>query len=292
MKHKILITLLTNHKLDKLKRLVKSVKGFIPEDSIEIEPVIVVNTLNDDYYDEVINAGFSFAIVRTESNGKPGMGKNSCRDLFLNSDADFMAQVDGDDWLYPTWAKSMAQHIHHYPNIDVLGAIPADLIGPVAPGGYVFRCGPNDKYYGGVWGVSLCKPWYDFGPGEGHWVNNPHPSSFDRVILQSRLSAVHRMDEDIPNGEDHLYCIQLLKEHQDRNIRYFITMSSDFEIIDTTLTDNIQKVFPFGPHIQTMKDKMLQYVTPWRSSQGELPVIFNDLLLSQEAKAIYIKETF
>ena len=123
-------------------------------------------------------------------------------------------------------------------------------------------------------------------------MNEVHPTSFDRIVLQSRLSAIHRMDEDIPNGEDHLYSIQLLKEHQDRKIRYFITMSSDLCISDDTLTDNIQKVFPFEPHIQTMKDKMLQYVHPWRSSQEELPIIWNDLLLSQEAKSIYIKETF
>ena len=121
MKYKILLMLLTNHKLDKLTRLVKAVENLIPEDSIEIKTVIVVNTLNDNYYDEVKNAGFSFNVVRTESNGKPGKGKNTCRDLFLNSDADFMSQVDGDDWLYPTWAKSMAQHINHYPNMDALG---------------------------------------------------------------------------------------------------------------------------------------------------------------------------
>lgn len=291
MKHKILITLLTNHKLDKLKRLVKSVETIIPNDSIEIEPVIVVNTLNDDYYNQVINEGFSVKVIRTESNGKPGMGKNSCRDLFLASDANFMSQVDGDDWLYPTWAESIAHHLQQYPNIDALGLVPVDLVAPVAPGGYGFRCGPDNKYYGGVWGVSLFKR-ADHGPGEGHWVNEVHPTSFDRIVLQSRLSAIHRMHEDIPNGEDHLYSIQLLKEHQDRKIRYFITMSSDLCISDDTLTDNIQKVFPFEPHIQTMKDKMLQYVHPWRSSQEELPIIWNDLLLSQEAKSIYIKETF
>ena len=41
MKHKILLMLLTNHKLDKLARLVKAVEDLIPEDSIEIKTVIV-----------------------------------------------------------------------------------------------------------------------------------------------------------------------------------------------------------------------------------------------------------
>jgi len=291
MKHKILLMLLTNHKLDKLTRLVKSVKGFIPEDSIEIKPVIVVNTLNDDYYDEVKNAGFSFDIVRTESNGKPGKGKNSCRDLFLNSDADFMAQVDGDDWLYPTWAKSMAQHIHHYPNMDALGLHPVDYVTTFRRGGHEFMVGPNNEFHAGVWGGSLFKR-TNHGPGEGHWVNETAPANFDRLILQSKLSAAIKMDEDIPNGEDHLYNIGLLKQHQDRNIRYFITMSSDFEIIDSTSNDSIQHKFPFAHHVQNMKNKMLEHVHPSRSSQEELPVIFNELLISQFEKEAFIKKTF
>jgi len=291
MKHKILLMLLTNHKLDKLTRLVKAVEDLIPEDSIEIKPLIVVNTLNDDYYNEVKNAGFSFDVIRTQSNGKPGKGKNSCRDLFLKSDADFMSQVDGDDWLYPTWAKSMAQHIHHYPNIDALGLHPVDYVTTYRRGGHEFMVGPNDEFHAGVWGGSLFKR-ADHGPGEGHWVNQAHPMNLDRLILQSKLSAVFKMDEDIPNGEDHLYSIQLLKQHQDRNLRYFITMSSDFYISDTTLDDSIQHVFPFAPHIQTMKDEMLKLVHPNRSSQEELPVIFNELLISHPEKESYIKKTF
>jgi hypothetical protein len=291
MKHKILLTLLTNHRLDKLKRLVKAVESIIPDESIEIKPVIVVNTLNDDYYKEVKKAGFSFDVVRTDSNGKPGKGKNSCRNLFLDSDCDFMSQVDGDDWLYPTWAKSMAQHIHHYPNVDVVGLHPVDYVGKYKRGGHEFTVGPNDEFNAGVWGGSLFKR-IDHGPGEGHWVKQAQPMNFDRLILQSKLSAKIMMDEDIPNGEDHLYSIQLLKEHQDRNLRYFITMSSDFYISDATSDDNIQNVFPFAPHVQTMKDKMLEYVRPNRSSQEELPVIFNDLLISHTEKEAFIKETF
>ena len=94
------------------------------------------------------------------------------------------------------------------------------------------------------------------------------------------------MDEDIPNGEDHLYSIQLLKLHQERKIRYFITMSSDLYISDGTLDDNIQKQHPFAPHVQTMKDAMLKLVKPYRSSQEELPVIFNDLLITHEEKKV------
>jgi len=288
---KLLITLLTHHNLPSLKRLVKSVENQYPESYIDTEAVIVVNSLSDEYYQSVLNEKFSFKVVRTDSNGKPGRGKNSCRDLFLKSNADFMSQIDGDDLLYPTFVKSIAQHIQHYPNIDVLGCYPSDLVSKEKAGGYSFRCGPNDEYWGGVWGISLIKK-PDHGIGQAHWVDDPHPCSYDRILLQSKLSAVIRMDEDIPNGEDHLYSIQLLAEHQKRNLRYFITMSSDLYVTDRTFTNTIQFEFPFEPHIEEMKRKMLMHVSPWRSSQEELPVIFNDLLIGQEEKAEILKKIF
>ena len=75
IKYKILLCLLTHHRIDKLKRLVKSVEGLYPDPSIEIEPVIVVNTLNDEHWEAVLKEKFPFKVVRTESNGKPGKGK-------------------------------------------------------------------------------------------------------------------------------------------------------------------------------------------------------------------------
>ena len=41
-----------------------------------------------------------------------------------------------------------------------------------------------------------------------------------------------------------------------------------------------------------MKEKMLKYVNVNRSSQRELPIIYNDLLLSEKEKEEYIKKTF
>ena len=290
-KHKILLCLLTHHKIDKLKRLIKSVKEIKEDPLIEIKPIIVINTLNDSFYQEVLKEDFSFEIIRTKSNGKPGLGKNSCRDIFLKSDANFLSQVDGDDWLYPTWAKSISQHLYQYPNLDVLGLLPVDLISTYRQEGHIFNCGSNNQYYGCVWGISLVKrPTH--GAGKGHWVDDQRPLSFDRIILQSKLSAIYKMSEDIPNGEDHAYSIQLLSQHQKRKIRYFVTMSSDLYIHDCTLDDNIQKTFSQIDYVDKMKNEMLKHIHPWRSSQEELPIIYNDLLINAKDKELYIKETF
>ena len=289
---KLFLTLLTHHNLPALKRLVKSAENQYPESSLDVETVIVVNTLSDEYYQSVLDEKFSFKVIRTDSNGKPGRGKNSCKDLFLESDADFICQIDGDDILYPTCIKSIAQHIHHYPDLDVLGAVPVDVVRTYQPLGHTFRCGPNDEFHGGVWGTSMCAN-QPHGPGKGAWVDEQSPCSYDFILLQSKRSAVLRIDEDQPNGEDHLYSIQLLAEHQKRNLRYFLTMSSDFQVIDATATDSIQSQFPFTESVVAeMKTKMLKAVQPWRSSMDELPIIFNELLLSQDEKAVIIKKIF
>jgi len=288
---KLFLALLTHHKLDRLKRLVKTVELQYPEESIELTPVIVVNTLNDDYYQEVLDANLPFEVVRTESNGKPGKGKNSCMELFLQSDCDFMTQIDGDDFLYPTFLRSIANHVNHYPDIDVLGRIPLDYVSKTKSElGYTFM--PDEDTHAAVWGVSLC----NFGeryPSRGNWLNPGNPIFCVRFMLHSRRSAEIRMHEDIGNGEDHLYGIQLLAEHIKGNLRFFLTASSDFSVIDKSLDNNIQVEFP-----QTEKDnnilkaRMSLYVSENRSSFDELPLIFKDLLLNQFEKEQFIKSLF
>jgi len=288
---KLFITLLTHHNLPSLKRLVNSVENQYPESYLDVETVIVVNTLSDDYYQSVLNENFSLKVIRTESNGKCGLGKNSCRDLFLKSDADFLSQIDGDDIIYPTFLQSIAQHIKHYPNIDALGIAPSELLATYDTGGHSFRCGENDEFWGCVWGISLVKR-PDHGPGRGSWIDHPKPEGFDRIILQSKLSAVIRMDEDITIGDDFIYSYQLLAEHQKRNLRYFITMSSDLYVTDRTFTNTIIHEYGHLPYAEEMKTKAMQHVNINRSSLEELPVIFNDLLITHQEKAEFLKKIF
>ena len=289
---KLLLTLLTHHNLPSLKRLVKSAEHQYPDSYLEVETIIVVNTLSDEYYQSVLDEKFSFKVIRTDSNGKPGRGKNSCHGLFLKSDADFVSQIDGDDLLYPTFVKSIAQHIKHYPGLDVLGSIAIDVVENNKPrGGYTFQCGSNNEFWGGVWGVSLFKR-ADHGVGPGAWLDQALPLSYDFILLQSKRSAIIKIDEDIPISSDHIYSIQLLAEHQKRNIRYFITTSSDFFVVDRTFTNTIQHQVRQKDYVDEMKAKMLQHVSKWRSSLDELPVIFNQLLIGQEEKAEILKKIF
>lgn len=287
---KLFLALLTNHKLDKLKRLVKSVQLQYHENTIHVEPIIVVNTLNDDYYEEVKEANFPFKVVRTESNGKPGKGKNSCYELFHQSDCDFISIIDGDDFLYPTFLRSLANHINHYPDLDVLCRIPLDYVAKrESSGGYRFRVG---DYYASVWGTSVFPASDEYSPGKGEWVDTEFPIFKLRFIAQSKAGSIERMHEDLGNGEDHLYGIQLLKQHIDGKVRFYRSASSDFLVVDRTLDDNIQVRFPQQSEYPEMKKRMLTYVQVNRSSFDELPCIFKRLEMNQYEKEEYITKIF
>jgi len=88
---------------------------------------VVINTLDKEYEKSVQAWCFSEQIncVATESNGRPGKGKNAVLDHFLDSDYDYMVQIDGDDFLQPhgvnlyTWvahndAPDGIQIVHSY----------------------------------------------------------------------------------------------------------------------------------------------------------------------------------
>tara|TARA_B100001093_G_scaffold519479_1_gene608703 strand:+ start:3579 stop:4481 length:903 start_codon:yes stop_codon:yes gene_type:complete len=291
---KLLITLLTNHDLPRLKRLVKSVQLQYHENFLNVDTYIVVNTLNDDYYQSVLNANFPFKVIKTESNGKPGKGKNSCMEIFANGDWDFVTVMDGDDFFYPTFLRVIANHLKHYPSLDVLGKIPCDFISKYEPnGGYKFNFIQNDiKYWGSVWGISICHGRFGrpYGPGKGRWVDEDLPSNSDKAILLNKKAVESRMHEDIGNGEDHLYSMQLLNRHQKGELRYFQSMSSDMFVQDRSLDNNIQKKFPQELEVNIMKERMFDYVDVNRSNLDELPIIFKELLLGQYKKEEYIKD--
>ena len=86
---------LTTRKFGCLKRHFRS----LPKD----QTTVVINSTDDLYvakaYEWCREEGVDVTI--TESNGKPGKGKNSVLDHFLKSDNQYMVQIDGDDFLQP-----------------------------------------------------------------------------------------------------------------------------------------------------------------------------------------------
>jgi len=102
---KYLVTVLCSSRLELLKLSVECAEKQLG--SIDYDIYIVVNTQNELFYRELIDYYHNNKpqkvkkIVRTESNGKPGKGHNSCIELFKESIYDYLVLVDGDDFLYP-----------------------------------------------------------------------------------------------------------------------------------------------------------------------------------------------
>ena len=115
---KFLITVLTSGKLNFLKESYNSIINQEPAD-IDYDIVIIVNTLNDSYYEEV-NKLFK-NVIRTESNGYPGKGHNSCINYFKEkTNYDYLIPLDGDDFIYPFFLKNLLTYIKCPYNPDIL----------------------------------------------------------------------------------------------------------------------------------------------------------------------------
>ena len=94
---KLLVAVLTSGKPEKLERCLRSVNS----NSSPHERIVVINTTNAAYISQATQIAFDhgFPVRVTESNGTPGRGKNSVMKHFIGTDADWLMQVDGDDYI-------------------------------------------------------------------------------------------------------------------------------------------------------------------------------------------------
>ena len=91
--------------------------------NIKYNIILNINSLDNDYYNEVKNEfkDIDIEIIQTISNGKPGMGHNSCLEIFKNKiQYDYLFMIDGDDFLYPTFLSQISKAFQYKNNIDLL----------------------------------------------------------------------------------------------------------------------------------------------------------------------------
>jgi len=125
---KFLVTILSSSNEKLLKLSYNSIINQLNH-SINYTIIIVINSLNNNYYNDVINEfkNINVEIIQTQSNGKPGMGHNSCIDIFKNKlQYSYLIHIDGDDFLYPyafhqlQKAISLTKNNNIYPDLLVL----------------------------------------------------------------------------------------------------------------------------------------------------------------------------
>lgn len=115
-----LVGILTSEKIDKLDRCIQSVLTQTDKEDV----VVIVNSLDDRFVNLAVHLSEKYGLrsIITDSNGKPGKGKNSLLKYFLETDYSHLIPVDGDDYLLPNAIEilSTTTKIHQ---IDVLGLI-------------------------------------------------------------------------------------------------------------------------------------------------------------------------
>ena len=141
---KILVALLSSYNLKCLKMCYESIKNQNSK-NLNYSIIIVVNTLNENYFLEVKNTFKDCEIIRTESNGSPGKGKNSLINLFKErTEFDYLIPLDGDDILYPCALNRLEIYMQYKPDILMLPF--TDLISKEYPN-TVQHVGINNKLY-------------------------------------------------------------------------------------------------------------------------------------------------
>lgn len=117
---KYLVMILTSSKLVFLKECYNSIKNQF-ESRIDYDIIINVNTLNESYYDEVVNELNEAVVIKTESNGNPGKGHNSCHEYFKeHTHYDYLINIDGDDFLYPMFMQRLEHYMKTPYNPDII----------------------------------------------------------------------------------------------------------------------------------------------------------------------------
>jgi hypothetical protein len=123
---KILSIILTSSKYKLLLRCIDTVINQYPV-NFEYKVVINVNTTNEEYFNKVkkeipiLYKNHNLSIIRTESNGYPGKGHNSCLEIFKRNPVfDYLLMIDGDDMYYPCAFQRFEKFLNKYPDMDLL----------------------------------------------------------------------------------------------------------------------------------------------------------------------------
>lgn len=298
---KVLVAVLVSSDLPRAIRCIKSCQSQI-DHNLDYEVCVVINTLNEEFKREMLDycnwEGINIKL--TKSDGTPSTGKNSVFEVFDDKkEFTHLVQIDGDDFLYPTFIKHIERHLKKYPLTDVLGILPCDSIYVNhEPGFYNLENG----LYAGLWGTNYCS--WDF------WIS----FDTDTIFTEHNKGNVSRLtlfSRKIPNkffydpeqliGEDYKIHFDFLFAHQRDEISYWFTTASDIWVRDTTSV-GIQKQVsnttvdgqPFIRNNEYYQEMLKKYILDkngeFRSGSGEIPIDFAPMYMNIEDKLKYLNE--
>jgi len=190
---KLLSVILTSSKFNLLVRAIKSVINQKKVD-FDYDIIVNVNTLNEEFYNIVLKKipelfnleKNNIKIIRTESNGRPGKGHNSCIKLFKEmKNYDYLSILDGDDLYYPCAFQRFSTYLKKYKNLDLLHLMLNDRVHFQNEDDYTYK--DLVLNYKLISGFNNCENWWKKAkmdsPFIGKLSDNKTPS---RILLCSR----------------------------------------------------------------------------------------------------------
>lgn len=239
---KTLVAILTSGKLEKLQRCIDSVLLQVEHSDV----VVIINTLDKPYENlaSLLAAENGIKSVITESNGKPGKGKNSLISYFLSTDFTHVIPVDGDDFLFPLATTKLSELIHTT-NADVIGLIDGlVLMGnnqlPIEIGlqteEYITKVlRYMDRKHRKIFNLYLARI---------RRVSNEYGNIFNRFMILSRNAAsVMMYDEELSGAEDIKQGLYLKLLHHAGMLKYILVRSENIYLYDMSGESLLFSVF-------------------------------------------------
>lgn len=296
---RVLVTILVSSDLSRAIRCIRSCE--IQKDhNLDYETHVIINTLDKEFESQMVDycnwSGKSFVI--TKSDGTPSTGKNSVFEIFdKKKEFTHLIQIDGDDFLYPTFLKHIERHLKKFPNTDVLAILPCDSIYSTNERQFTLL---DNGQYAGIWGTNYSdwRWWLPFETDSifsDNCIGNPA-----RLMLFSRaIPNKFFYDKEQLIGEDYKIHFDFLFSHQRDEITYWFTTASDTWVRDTT-SRGIQKTgnhkIVDGEHLidknKFYEDRLKNYVKEvngtFRSGAGEIPIDFAPIYMNSEEKIHFL----
>lgn len=228
-----LLAILTSENILKLERCIKSV---IPQCKLS-SIVIVINSVDSTYVEQAQSLASKYGIksVITESNGRPGKGKNSLVHYFLSTESTHLIPVDGDDILLPSAVERLSNIVRDR-NPDILGLIDGlvllnDVTLPVTEWQdhevllkrSIDNTDPKNLKRLNIHVVKLKR------------VASEYGNALNRFVLINRKAASYiRYDENISSGEDVKQGMLLKLLQREGKLDYLLLSSQSIYLYDVT----------------------------------------------------------
>jgi hypothetical protein len=215
--------------------------------------VVVINSLDGQYQNLATSLSDKYGLkfVITESNGRPGKGKNSLIAHFLQTEYTHFIPVDGDDILLPDAVEKLAA-IANERNPDILGLIDGlvllnDETMPVTEWQdhevllkrSIDNTDPKNLKRLNIHVVKLKR------------VASEYGNALNRFILLNRKAASYiSYDENVSSGEDVKQGMLLKLMQREGKLNYLLLSSQDIYLYDVTDPGACFAACKVDPHLE------------------------------------------